>query len=217
MFAHSQGLSYTNPHIVDRPPEISWRPTNRKEKITDLPPSLNVRLWRERASVGIAVHCQIRVVVPQGFRLTRGFQKGHIEFWKIDQKRSESYSDPVNLSSVSFISYACSVLMYVFSAERKPGYFDGKSRRKSPWEDWERLSCDCSLTLSKFFWYLFYSGHTNRIIGFTLGATSSDILYIFGIGMTSWFQNCAQWNPIYCRFWKKLILWFIAITLENMF
>ena len=80
MFAHSQGLSYTNPHIVDRPPEISWRPTNRKEKITDLPPSLNVRLWRERASVGIAVHCQIRVVVPQGFRLTRGFQKGHIEF-----------------------------------------------------------------------------------------------------------------------------------------
>ena len=63
----------------------------------------------------------------------------------------------------------------------------------------------------------FMLSHTTRIIGFTLGATSSDILYIFGIGMTSRFQNCAQWNPIYCRFWKKLILWFIAITLENMF
>ena len=34
--------------------------------------------------------------------------------------------------------------------------------------------------------------HTNRIIGFTLGATSSDILYIFGIGMTSRFQNCPR-------------------------
>ena len=113
MFAHSQGLSYTNPHIVDRPPEISWRPTNRKEKITDLPPSLNVRLWRERASVGIAVHCQIRVVVPQGFRLTRGFQKGHIEFWKYTK---DINSDPVNPISVSFISYACSV-SYVFQKE----------------------------------------------------------------------------------------------------
>ena len=59
--------------------------------------------------------------------------------------------------------------------------------------------------------------HTNRIIGLTLGATSSDILYIFGIGMTLRFQNCPRWNPIYCRFWKNLILWFIAITLENMF
>ena len=51
----------------------------------------------------------------------------------------------------------------------------------------------------------FSPSHTTRIIGFTLDATSSAILYIFGIGMTSRFQNCAQWNPIYCRFWFTVL------------
>ena len=45
--------------------------------------------------------------------------------------------------------------------------------------------------------------HTTRMDGYTLGAASIDILYIFRFGMMSRFQNYAQWNRITSRLGEK--------------
>ena len=42
-----------------------------------------------------------------------------------------------------------------------------------------------------------------RILAFTLEKRAISKLYIFRFGMTSRFQNCAQWNRIYSRLGEK--------------
>ena len=45
--------------------------------------------------------------------------------------------------------------------------------------------------------------HMPRIVTFTLEKRAISKLYIFRFGMTSRFQNYAQWNRIYCRLGEK--------------
>ena len=59
--------------------------------------------------------------------------------------------------------------------------------------------------------------HTYRTTAFTLEKSTIKTGYIFEIyrfRRTFWRKD---WNRIYCRFWEKLISWFLALTLENMF
>ena len=72
-------------------------------------------------------------------------------------------------------------------------------------------------TLSIALLVFFILTHTTRMDGYTLGAASIDILYIFRFGMMSRFQNYAQKNRPNSRFWEKLSFGFLALTLENMF
>ena len=56
-------------------------------KVTYLPPSLDVRLRRKGASVGVAINGQVWVVIPQSLRLSGGLHQSHIEFCGRDEEK----------------------------------------------------------------------------------------------------------------------------------
>ena len=52
-----------------------------------MPPSLHIGLRRKGASIGIPVHGQAGVIVPQSLRLSGGLHQSHIEFCGRDEEK----------------------------------------------------------------------------------------------------------------------------------